>query len=224
MKTSVWDILTGVVMLGILCMVGYFVLIAVNPNSGLNLFPPGGAQPAVATRIVLPSPTDTQPGLPPTWTPEPPTPEPTKAVVGPSGLRPSSTPIPTNTVLVLPTFTPSRTPRTGIGGGTCSVVLQEPKDNTKMKAGQTFDMHWSIKNTSTDPWRADSVDIRFVSGERMHSGNDLRDFPYDVAPGGMLDLVIPMTAPNAGGSYVSNWQFSAGDKAYCKFYVTISVP
>ena len=84
-------------------------------------------------------------------------------------------------------------------------------------------MRWTIKNTSNDPWRSDSVDIRFISGDRMHSGNDLRDMPYDVGPGGMLDLVIPMTAPATTGSKVSNWRLVQGDKPLCSFFITLNV-
>lgn len=225
MKTSIWDILTGVILLGILCMVGAFIMIMVNPQASFNPFPPstGGGQQPVATMIVLPSATETSPGLPPTWTPAP-TQEDTKAPANPGTLRASSTPMPTNTVLVLPSFTPSKTLRTGIGGGSCTIVYQDPADNSSKKKGETFDMRWTIKNTSKDPWRADSVDINFVSGDRMHSGNDARDFPYDVGPNGMLDLVVSMTAPSTSGSYVSNWRLVQGSKVLCSFFVTLRVP
>ncbi len=92
-----------------------------------------------------------------------------------------------------------------------------------MKVATTFDMRWTIKNTSKDTWRADSVDIRYIGGDITHAGNDPLDMPYDVAPGGMLDLIVSMTTPATAGSYVSNWQLSAGSKVYCSFYVTLRV-
>jgi hypothetical protein len=92
-----------------------------------------------------------------------------------------------------------------------------------MKKGQAFTVNWTIKNTSKIIWRGDSVDIRFVFGDRMHSGNDVMDFPYDVSPGGMLNLSITMTAPSEAGSYVSNWSLTQGGTSLCRFYITLRV-
>jgi hypothetical protein len=97
-----WNILTIVVLVGICCLAGYFLSIFINPNSGLNLFPP----PAVPTTLHFPTPTIT-PILPPaTWTPSPtiqPLPTRTEA--------PTWTPIPTNTLyFIAPRFTPTRIP------------------------------------------------------------------------------------------------------------------
>jgi hypothetical protein len=89
--------------------------------------------------------------------------------------------------------------------------------------GSTFDMRWTIKNSSNTAWRADSVDILFVGGDRLHNGNDARDMPYDITPGGMLDLVVPMTAPTTPGAYVSNWRLSMGSKTVCNFFVSLRV-
>ncbi len=219
MKTSIWDILTGVILLGIICMVGAFVTILANPHTAINPLPPSAGIPGVITPIVMPAASTPTQGLPPTWTPTA-TQENTQAPVNSNGLRPSSTPLPTNTVVVLPTFTPSTTPRTGLGGGTCLVVNQTPADNSYQTNGSTFPVRWIIKNTSSDTWRSDSVDIDYVSGGRYHSGNDVIDMPYDVAPGGMLDWTVNLTAPNKNGSYVSNWKLAAGDKTLCAFYIT----
>jgi hypothetical protein len=221
MKTSIWDILTGVVLLGILCMVAGFGMILINPNLPINPFQPQpNTQPTIPS-IVLPSPTITSPALPPTWTPKAQAQE-TK-VEGAATLRPKSTPVPTDTVVVLPTFTPSKTPRTGITGGKCTVVTQDPKDNSFITKGTSFTTHWTIKNSTSDVWRADSVDIRFISGNRLHSGNDVMDMPYDVGAGGLLDLTISMVAPSEAGSYVSNWQLAAGNTSLCNFFITFSV-
>jgi hypothetical protein len=83
----VWNILTVVVLLSIFCVVGYALLIFINPASGLNPFPPHEVTPRVYITPVftpIPTATETKKGLPPTWTPEPtgtetpsPTPRPT---------------------------------------------------------------------------------------------------------------------------------------------------
>ncbi|RPJ48384.1 MAG: hypothetical protein EHM21_07680 [Chloroflexi bacterium] len=227
MKTSIWDILTGIILLGILCLIGAFGMILLNPGIPLNPFPPTVVDSQnVVTPIVLPSATMTAPGLPPTWTPVP-TKEDTLAA--PSGgettrLRASSTPVPTNTFVILPTFTPSKTSRAGVTGGSCQIVYQDPQDGASKSKSTAFDTRWTIKNTSSKEWRADSTDVRFVSGDRMHSGNDLRDMPYSVGAGGMLDLVIGMTAPATAGSYTANWALTEGNTSVCNFFVQIRVP
>ena len=220
MKTSIWDILTGITLLGVLCLIGVFGMIMINPASAFNPFRPAG--PALAPTIQLPTATDTPtPGLPPTWTPTP-SPEFTNT---PESLPvlPTSTLMPTNTVVVLPTFTPSRTPRTGIGGGTCQVVFQNPSDDTVLPKNAEFEMRWSIKNTSSKDWPADSTDIRFVSGDRVHVGNDVRDMPNEVPKNGLVDVVITMRTPLTAGDYVTNWSLSQGNTSVCRFYVQFRV-
>ncbi len=61
--------------------------------------------------------------------------------------------------------------------------------------------------------------IAYVSGGRYHAGPDIIDLPYDVAPGGKLDLKITFTAPNSPGSYVSNWMIEEGSTVLCRFYI-----
>ena len=231
MKISIWDILTGLTLLGVLCLLVGFGAILLNPSTPLNPF--RAADPAVITPIVLPSPTATSVGLPPTWTPTalPNLPPGGQETAVPT-LRPSRTPEPTATTVVLPTFTPSRTVRVGagggssggaIGGGACDVIYQNPQDDTVLPAGSSFDMRWTLKNTSSSSWRSDSVDVRFTSGSRMHTGSDLSDLPYEVGAGSAVDIVIPMRAPSSGGTYTSNWSLSAGNTSVCRFYVTIKV-
>lgn len=217
MKTSIWDILTGITLLGVLCLIGVFAAILLNP--GLSPFQP--AAPALVPTIVLPTVTETPtPGLPPTWTP---TPSPEFTSTTEVQIVATSTLMPTNTVVVLPTFTPSRTPRTGIGGGTCQVTYQNPADNAILPKGAEFEMRWTIKNTGSKSWPADSTDIRFLSGDRVHVGNDVRDMPYDVAAGGMVDILVSMRTPLTPGSYVTNWSLSQGNVSVCRFYVQFQV-
>jgi hypothetical protein len=95
-----WNIMTGIVLFSAL-LVGFGTLmIYVNPQAGINPFPPA-TLPALA---VIPTSTPTVRSiLPPTWTPTP-TQEPSPT----STLKPSSTPLITNTPVFLPdaTITP----------------------------------------------------------------------------------------------------------------------
>jgi hypothetical protein len=109
------------------------------------------------------------------------------------------------------------------GQDTCQVVYQDPLDGTVQRASTSFDARWNIRNTGPAGWKSESVKIRFISGDRLHSGADLRDLPYSVDPGWVLDLVIPMTAPAAAGSYVSNWALEDGSTRLCTFNIKIRV-
>ena len=73
----VWNILTTLVILMVLCVVGVFLTIYTNPTSVINLYPP----PTMPVIMVLPTATPTpRQILPATWTPGiPPTEVPTQA-------------------------------------------------------------------------------------------------------------------------------------------------
>ena len=103
---QVWDILSILVLLLTVCLVGYFVLIFINPSSQLNFLPPG----AGPLGNHIPTTTATPLQMQATWTPSP-----TLAVTPSDTPRPTITPLPTNTPfsLVPPTKTqkPSPTPK-----------------------------------------------------------------------------------------------------------------
>jgi hypothetical protein len=90
-----WNILTVVALVGVLCLGGYFLSILVNPNSALNPFPPA----VLPTELKFPTATIT-PLLPPaTWTPSP--------TIQPSPTRteaPTWTPFPSNTPFLMATL------------------------------------------------------------------------------------------------------------------------
>jgi hypothetical protein len=226
MKNSIWDILTGIVLLGILCLIAGFGAVVMNPGLlGLNQPRPNSPGELVPT-IEIPTETETAVGLPPTWTPTP-----LQATLAPENglptLRPSSTPMATNTPVILPTFTPTKKGSGGggggIAGGLCSVVYQNPADSTVMNPGQGFTTRWTLKNTSSSSWVSDSVDVRAAGGTHLHTGADVRDLPYTVGTEGMVDVLIDMVAPSTPGEYTANWSLSKGLTPVCKFFVTIRV-
>jgi hypothetical protein len=82
---QVWNILTVVVLLSTVCVGVVFLIVFINPNSGINPFPP----PTMPVRVLLDTPTPTPKSvLPPTWTP----------TASPAPAE-TSTPVPTNTPL-----------------------------------------------------------------------------------------------------------------------------
>ena len=97
---QLWDMLSVIVLILTVCVVGYFVLIFINPTSGLNVLPPGNS-------IFLPkppTPTITPIQLEPTWTASP-----TIALTPSDTPRPTFTPFATETPVSL--FPPTRTPK-----------------------------------------------------------------------------------------------------------------
>ena len=95
---QVWDILSIAVLALTACIAGYFVLIFFDPNSSLNLLPPGGGPADIPTNTPAPI------KLEPTWTASP-----TLEMTPTNTLPPTWTPIPTNTSFSL--VPPTRTPR-----------------------------------------------------------------------------------------------------------------
>lgn len=97
---QVWDLLTLLVLGTTACLVVYFGLIFINPESSLNVLPPGGAgfgpQPPTATITPI--------QLEPTWTASP-----TLELTSTNTPRPTFTPFATDTPVSL--FPPTRTPR-----------------------------------------------------------------------------------------------------------------
>ena len=77
-RDLVWNVLTGLAIIGIVSLVGIFALIFSNPTIGLNPLPP----PTMPVLVDLSTPTATLFQLPPTWT----------ATIGPTGTpRPEAT-------------------------------------------------------------------------------------------------------------------------------------
>ncbi|MFH2103444.1 MAG: hypothetical protein ABIJ39_08855 [Chloroflexota bacterium] len=87
-NSLIWNILTGVMLLGVLCLGGFFLSIFINPYQAFNPFPPA----PLPTLVQYPTATSTLIPRAATWTPSPtivPLPTRTRA--------PEWTPIPSNT-------------------------------------------------------------------------------------------------------------------------------
>ena len=107
MKKSILDIFSGLFLFLAFLFGLFFLIVLINPQSGLNPLPP----PPMPERLVLPTQTATSRQLPPTWTNIPgnlPSIQPLEFAPT-TTLRPSSTLYPTNTSFRLPTRTPTPT-------------------------------------------------------------------------------------------------------------------
>lgn len=190
-SSLIWNTLTVLVLLMVVCLAGFFLLILLNPNSQLNLFPP----PTLPAAISFPTATATsQFALPPTWTPAP-----TLESTATDTPAPTNTPAPTETPFSLFTLTPTTT---GIAGapaefpfvvgpgtpvGTSSLAFHpEAGCNWMGVAGQVFDL-------SGAP----------VSGQQVRVSGTLLGAPID-----MLSLTGLTTAYGNNGFY----EFTLGEK------------
>jgi len=113
----VWDVLTIMVMVALLCVVTFFVLIFINPNSNFNPFPPPTLNPADATATFTVTPRFT---LVPSWTP-------TNGLIQiTETTSPSYTPVVTHSMVENQTSIPSTTAG---NGNNFAFVLQQGSPN-----------------------------------------------------------------------------------------------
>jgi hypothetical protein len=190
-SSIIWNVLTVIVLLMVVCLAAFFLMILLRPNSPMNLFPP----PTLPATITFPTATSTsQFALPPTWTPEP-TREPTATDMP----APTHTSAPTETPFSLFTLTPTLTGTAGAAAeypfivgpgtpvGTSSLAFHPDAGCNWMGiAGQVFDL-------SGAP----------VSGQQVRVSGSLLGAPID-----LLSLTGVTTAYGTNGFY----EFTLGEK------------
>ena len=156
------------------------------------------------TLTQTPSPTATYTKTPtPTNTPTQ-TPSPTNT--------PTRTPSPTATYTKTPTPTNTPTPTEDPDCNKAGFVEDvNIPDNALFQPGEKFSKTWKLQNVGTCTWASD-YQIIFVSGEKMGEKETIL-LPSTVQPGEIVDITVPLIAPEAPGKYQSNWQIqnSQGD-------------
>lgn len=154
-------------------------------------------------------PTNTPvPTLEPTATPTE-TFEPTPTQVPPTA---TNTRIPPTAA---PTFTP--TP----GNYSCQIVSISPASGAKLKIGVDFDMVWTVKNNGLKNWEVGSLDLKYVSGEKMQSYGDIFDVNTLVETGKELKLVVDMVMPTTTGTYTATWNLLMNGSNICSLPVNV---
>ncbi len=139
---------------------------------------------------------------------------------------------PTAVLLDLPTLTPVIdtatpfvvVPPSGGGGGGGSKTpnyacdfTNRPRDNTKFRPGDPFEVKWVITNTGAKNWVA-GKDLRYYSGPLMTS-IDLVELPA-VKSGHTYSVSLGADAPDTKGFNVMTWVVEGG---LCYPYVAIDV-
>jgi uncharacterized protein YraI len=112
-------------------------------------------------------------------------------------------------------------------GSGCTVVSQTPADGTQVTISQPFNTTWVLKNTSSNGWDQNNVDITYVgayNNVQLHTGSDLYDLSANVNTGATYNFTVSMIAPFSGGTFGEEWQVQQGSQVICQFYVYITVP
>lgn len=90
-------------------------------------------------------------------------------------------------------------------------------DNTEMTSGQSFTKTWRVRNSGSCAWQP-GFEFAYTGGEAL--GGSSIELEEAVETGTEIDLSVEMTAPNAPGTFRSNWRMSTlsgtyfGDEVY----------
>jgi hypothetical protein len=122
-----------------------------------------------------------------------------------------------------PLITLSVESASGSSGYACTLVKQTPKDYTKMKTRQYFDMQWTVKNTGDRIWYASAIPFKYIWGAKMQTHGDTFSLPGDVSRGKKVNLVVDMEAPKTQGIYSITWGLFTSAKPFCRVTLTIGV-
>lgn len=109
----------------------------------------------------------------------------------------------------------------------CALVSQSPADGTQVTHGQPFNATWVLKNTGSNAWDQNNVDISYVGAYnniQMHTGSDIYDLTATVNSGATYNFTVSMIAPFNGGTFGELWQVNQDSQVLCQFYVYITVP
>lgn len=143
---------------------------------------------------------------------------------------PTNTPQPTNTPA--PTNTPQPTATATKPPVACNAAQfikdMTIADGSVMPKGVSFTKIWRLKNIGSCTWTTD-YSVSFDGGDKL--GGSAVDMPKKVAPGEIVDISVPMKAPDEKGKYKGFWilrdddgsKFGIGGGANSPFWVQITV-
>lgn len=147
---------------------------------------------------------------------------------------PSATPGPTGTPTIPPTatFVIKLTPDTPVPSQTadpddpdswaCKMRSQTPRSGTRFDPRERFDMAWQVENFGWATWEPETVRVAYFSGSRLQAPDQVQ-LRESVGPDGWTQIMVPMVAPRANGSYTTVWALWRGDQDFCRMTVTIVV-
>jgi hypothetical protein len=146
---------------------------------------------------------------------------------------PTATSAPAASATPAVTVLPSVTPAPSLVSTPCyraSFVKETiPDGYDKLAPGETFIKTWTLKNTGSCDWTADTA-IVFFSGTQM-GGPSSQQIGQVVNVGDEIDLSVNLTAPTQSGDYTGYWmlrtpaggRFGLGDAGDQSFWVEIVI-
>ena len=147
----------------------------------------------------------------------------TATPVNTSTSAPTDTPPPTETAQASPTLSVEASPTDYLCNNAAWVADVSVQDGAHMSPGQEFEKTWRIKNIGSCTWGA-GYGIIYGYGIEMNG----QPYPLSesVFPGGVVDITVKFTAPDAAGEYKSYWRMANASATNFGefFYVEISVP
>jgi hypothetical protein len=82
-------------------------------------------------------------------------------------------------------------------------------DGTVFAPRTAFDKTWRLRNNGSCTWNT-GYQLAFVGGSQLGAPGAV-NIPHEVSPGNSVDISVPMVAPEANGTYRSNWQLRNPD-------------
>jgi len=101
------------------------------------------------------------------------------------------------------------------------MVYETVPDYTNFSLNQTFNKTWRLKNVGVCTWNT-GYRLAFYSGNSLNAPAYVY-LPYNVAPGGTVNVVVPMQAPSTAGTYTGYWGLYTDANIYFgRIWVTIT--
>jgi hypothetical protein len=94
-------------------------------------------------------------------------------------------------------------------------------DYTNFNLNQTFNKTWRFKNVGTCTWNT-GFRLAFYSGSQLNAPSYVY-LPYNVGPGGTVDVTVPMQTPAYAGTFSGYWGiYTDANYFFGKVWVTIT--
>jgi hypothetical protein len=135
-----------------------------------------------------------------------------------------------NTTAALPTLAglPSLTPAAGSNPVVAPVpdrmtwVKNVPADQSKVPAGKSFKITWTVQNTGTTSW-TDTYSYKHFAGTQFAKSGGY-PITKEVKPNSTTDLTVDAVAPTTPGEYYSLWVLQNADGVnFGRFDITLIV-
>jgi hypothetical protein len=92
----------------------------------------------------------------------------------------------------------------------CDFWNLKPSDDTEFRAGDDFDILWTIINTGTETWESGAT-LSYQEGPKLTTVTKVT-LP-DLKPGEQFQVLFDATAPAKSGRHVMLWAVTVPNKA-----------